>query len=384
MSSEGPYRTAAATIDDCGDIALLNWRCESPNDNESVPWLSVGATTLVRNLLVRGQLEAADFGVYAIAYDNYEGPLPQVRFRTGTNRRAYSYTANTKFSDVRAPDVDFGYPFAPTNLDHTVKPAQNLLPNPRMEGLRWGCYNAVTAATSGTIALTSEPTIVRDGASALKIASATAGTFQRAELRYNDPWCQTYRSKSVTLAGWVYIPNLASMDASDGAAPTYPVQLEIRSYDSVTGETSIASSSSNRQIANGWNFIHCTGTLHSLTDEVRIRVWVNNSSTATTGSSTEYVVVDSLYLCPGDVWRDIYEGRVVQSPLAAGDVIGGRLVVRMTSSAATTLIADTTQTFQVGDTIHYTDAASGGVPGIYCTTGGAGGTAVFRNMAALA
>ena len=41
-------------------------------------------------------------------------------------------------------------------------------------------------------------------------------------------------------------------------------------------------------------------------------------------------------------------------------------------------------TWSVGDRIRYINAAAGAAPGSQCTTGGAGGTAVFKAMAHLA
>jgi hypothetical protein len=81
--------------------------------------------------------------------------------------------------------------------------------------------------------------------------------------------------------------------------------------------------------------------------------------------------------------NDLVQGDWVTAP-SSGLMIGGKMDMRMTAARAATIIADTKLQFSVGDIIWYTDATAGGVPGIYCTTGGAGGTAVFRNMAPLA
>lgn len=384
LTQEGPYRTAASTIDGGTDCLILNWRTEADPVTQTVPWLSVGPVEQVRNLrIVGGNVQAPAIGTPALSYDKYIGPRPDIRTRGGSNRRSYTYTADTTFTDVRAPDTDFAFPFSPNNYDATQQPALNFLPNPTMDGLRWGCSNAVVANTGGVVpVLSSETSIVRTGASALRIDASTGGTFQRLELRFNDPWVTSLQSKRVTFGGWIYIPDVESMDGSAGASPTHPVCVGIRQWNGAA-DTEVAVSVATYQRRNGWNFITVSGVIAADTTELRLRVWLANSAT-TTVAGTHFIVVDSLYLCPGDCWRDIYEGRVVQSPLASGGVRGGRLEMRMTSSAATTLIADTTQTFQQGDTIIYTDAAAGSAPGIYCTTGGAGGTAVFKAMANLA
>ena len=66
-------------------------------------------------------------------------------------------------------------------------------------------------------------------------------------------------------------------------------------------------------------------------------------------------------------------------------MIANRLTVRCTTAEWTTISGDANQSWKAGDMALYTDAAAGAVPGVYCTTGGAGGgTAVFKALAVLA
>lgn len=58
--------------------------------------------------------------------------------------------------------------------------------------------------------------------------------------------------------------------------------------------------------------------------------------------------------------------------------------LRLTQAAAAAMIADTSKRFLQGQKIEYTDATSGGVVGIICTTAGIGGTAVFKAFGVIA
>jgi hypothetical protein len=59
--------------------------------------------------------------------------------------------------------------------------------------------------------------------------------------------------------------------------------------------------------------------------------------------------------------------------------LGGRMNMRSDSAPT-----DVDQTFEVGDEVTKFTIAAAGSPGWFCTTGGAGGTAVFKAKAAVA
>ena len=83
-----------------------------------------------------------------------------------------------------------------------------------------------------------------------------------------------------------------------------------------------------------------------------------------------YIVVDQLYIAEGDCWEHIAEGRVVRSAECSGHVEGGKITLHVTTARAAAMIADTTQTFQIGDQFIYTDSAAGGVNGKKLTSAG--------------
>jgi hypothetical protein len=387
LSMEGSVGNAASTIDECEEVIIDYLRTEQ-DTARTVPWISVGATTQVRGFYIDGgTIDNAGAGVAPIALDRVNRYRIRAEFQNNsTSRRTYSTTTNTRRHEVEAPAQTFGYPFvsqASTGVTNNrrdfQRPVENLLPNPFMHGLRFGCYNLTAAASTGGIALSEDTTTYRTGRGSLKVNASTGGQSQRVEFYWNDPWVAVLAEQRITFAAWVWCPNETDIKGEETADSNtiYPAVTVRNAAGTVIGE-----STSGYALRAGWNFLHCTATIPASATEIRTEVWLNRSSNNT--ATNDYILVDSMFLCPGDVWEDIYSGRIVQSPMCSGQVVGGNIVLRMTTAAAGTLTADTTQTFADGDTIWYTDPAAAGIPGVVCTTPGAGGTAVFSNMAALA
>jgi hypothetical protein len=75
----------------------------------------------------------------------------------------------------------------------------------------------------------------------------------------------------------------------------------------------------------------------------------------------------------------VTNGWITDSDLIQTIGLGGRMMMR--SDAAPT---DPEMTYEVGDEVTKWTVAAGRSPGWFCTTGGVGGTAVFKAKSALA
>ena len=162
----------------------------------------------------------------------------------------------------------------------------------------------------------------------------------------------------------------------------YGPRVGLRTADAGTTTDTVVSSPTARR--NRWNFMHAYQIPQTDGIELQVLLYPNQSSEVVPASGEVYMVVDELYVAEGDCWERMMEGHVERSSDCSGTFYGGIMNIRTTQAIAGTIIADTTQIFKDGDTIYYSDVAAAGVPGVVCTTPGAGGTAVFSNMAALA
>jgi len=108
------------------------------------------------------------------------------------------------------------------------------------------------------------------------------------------------------------------------------------------------------------------------TDAVELRVifYPNQGPTVPPGDGSVFIVVDEMYIAEGDCWELMAEGKVQRSSECSGTVEGGTMKLHVTAALAATMIADTTQTYKVGDAFEYTDPLAGQVEGKKLTTTG--------------
>jgi hypothetical protein len=384
FGDEGSYGTAASTINSSEDVVFNSYRTEQAGRG-AVPWLTVGSSSpnIVRNLrILSGVFDDPAAGVAPVELDYVDGWEISARISNHTtNRRSVSTTVNTRNNHKSAPRMYAGYPFVPQSAEAAItdnrrdfqRPVELFNANPFMDGVRFGCYNVVASASTGAITLTEDTTIYRTGSSSLRVEATTGGTSQRAEFYYNDPWVPALAGQLITFGAWIKTPNETDIKGEETADGTtiYPA-ITLRN----AAGTVIGNSDNGWVVRAGWSFLHCTATIPAAATEFRAEVWLNRGANNT--AIGDHINIDFMGIAAGDVWEQIYEGNFVQSQLCTGSFLGGRALWRLTQAAAATLIADTTQVYKVGDTIEYTDPAAAGNKGIVCTTGGAGGTAVFK------
>lgn len=379
------YRSAASLIDNsqCIRIAVMYLECTLTGLTH--PWLSVGETTQVNDFEI-GSLQSpvtpAAGAMAPIKIHRVNGFRVPAFDASGVHSR--SYIASERYSrNDRSPAPNFQYS-APTTprkrgMQHA---ALDLLPNSFCEGIRFGCEDAF--ATGGGVVLSEETSIVRTGNTALRITSVVGGNNCGLMLRFYDDWAKRNpaadddgnTAEPLTLGAWVWVPDLPGMQYPDDGAPMYLPSIGILRYDS--GGTAGAGDiqySPNLHVKKGaWNFMHTClrGDTSTAIDSVCIGFWphLSGAVNAPSAPNTPYIVVDSMHLAWGDCWEDMFEGRIQASPSAAGRVENGRLVMRKTQAQIATIIADTTQTHKVGDSLFYTNPGAGAAQGKVLTASG--------------
>jgi len=393
------YRSASSTVDACRNLTIGNYYVESEAPGLAYPWLVVGGTTecLDTNILTFLCPDApAAGGVAPIHFEKADRFSVNSVSSSGSVNAFHTYTASERYSrNDRSPAPRMAYVAPNTNRrDGMQHAALDLLPNSYCEGLRFGCENAFVPA--GGVVVSEETTIVRTGTSALRITSAVGANNCALFLRFYDAWAVPHvqqdddgvDARKITFGAWVWVPNLAGMQYPTDASPFIPT-LGIFRYDSGGSAGANVAITPNQHVVKGrWNFMHCclAGDYTVTVESLALALWPHYSPSvnAPAAPDTPYIIVDSMHLAFGDCWEAMYEGRIQSSPSATGFVKGGRLTVYKTQANAATMIADTTQTYKVGDKVIYIDPASGGYEGQVCTTAGAGGSAVWKGFGLIA
>ena len=173
----------------------------------------------------------------------------------------------------------------------------------------------------------------------------------------------------------MYVPVVAGYENEFGTRTLFP---QIYLYDRDAGANYEYSTTTTKWIVSGdWNFITDTLTIQSDANLIALRIYSNQSATATTNAT--YVIVDDVVItdisCPTDRFIST---TIPDSPNLSMQSIGLNMIQK--AAAAPT---DVHQTYAVGDIIWKITPTTGAAPGWVCTTGGAGGTAVFTEMANL-
>lgn len=342
----------------------------------NVPFIRFGATTLCKSVTIDGLTVAngdavgKDNEIYMLAFDKVDGLSIAGRFATGTAGNRYSTTTSTKnLLDLTTSEIDQYYV---TDASKNLGPARNLFPNPNFDLWLRG-YPGV-AAVRGTIA--QETTLVRRGSNALKFTATAGQANGYASFTFNDSQLNvTLRGKTVTVYAWVWIPNLTEFNPN----PRPPAAVVCVGITTTGTGGATSRSSDTAGVRGAWNLISATATIPADCTDFSINLYIIRNSGTTTGN--EYLVADSVYLIEGDGGQTlaVKNGWITDSELNPCQNAGGRMVLRADSAPT-----DVDQTYAVGDQVWKLTAVAAASPGWVCTTGGAGGTAVFKAMANLA
>lgn len=362
----------ASTIDDVNGIELAQpyWEGGSAT-GRNVPWVIFGGATLVRRVDIRGGkcVASGDFGytAHGLKLDNVDGADVDVFFATGDRNSSVQTTANTKNYRNNSVQLIYGWLH---DSSKQLGPAFNYWPNRAFDVWLRG-WNTVlpTRAT-----LSQETTIVRKGNNALRITADAGAGFNVCEMRITGPSMTYLRGKSVQFGAWIWVPDIAAFQK-----PTNTALASINSA-SYNGSVNLVSATQNNYFKAGeWNFfVSAPLTVQADATRLSINIYVNQSSATVDGS--EFVVVDSILLTESTTPMErMINDDLIDSPMIDCTFNGGCMVYR-----ADAVPTDTRQTFGTGDRVAKITPAAGGSPGWVCTTGGAGGTAVFKAESNLA
>ena len=200
-------------------------------------------------------------------------------------------------------------------------------------------------------------------------ADAGAGGNNLYRLYFRDAWVARIaaRGTGFTVGAWVWIPDTAGMGSGDSGTIYYPALTASTIDGSANADTQVATTYRRR---GAWNFLHLYQVPQTDATELRVSLVANLTTNEAPGDSSVYIVVDEMYIAEGDCWEHIAEGRVIHSAECSGHVEGGKITLHVTTARAAAMIADTIQTFQIGDQFIYTDSAAGGVNGKKLTSAG--------------
>jgi len=360
-----------STVDGCNAITFTSMYLEQ---TRNVPFITFGGTTECKNVEV-GTVTAAmadnagkDNEVYPLVFDQVDGLRIGGFYSTGTNRKRYSTTANTK--SIQDLSVAVTNTWANDNSKN-LSVVRNYFPNPNFD--LWLRGYPVVSVVHGV--MSQETTIVRRGTNALKFQINAAQSNGSVSFIFNDSYLGVkLRGKTVSLYAWIWVPNLSEFDPANRNTMA---GVAVAFSSNGTGGTT-AASQTNAVNRNAWNLLKVTYTVPADADRVDAFAYLYGFNGSATGN--EYIVVDSMYLIEGNGQdASVLNGHIVDSELNQCANFGGRMVMRSDS-----VPSDPDMTFEVGDQVWKFTVAAGGSPGWVCTTGGAGGTAVFKAMANVA
>ena len=361
-----------STVDGCNAITFTSMYLEQARN---VPFITFGGTTECKNVEVgtvtAGMADNAGKNneIYALAFDRVDGLKIGGFYSTGTNQKRYSSTANTKnIVDTSTASSAANWP---NDNSNNLSVVRNYFPNPNFDLWLRG-YPAVTVVRG---VMTQETAITRRGPNAIKFQINAAQANGAVQFVFNDSYLGVkLRGKTVTLYAWVWVPNLSEFNPANRSTMA---GVAVALFSDGTGGTT-AVSATNSVNRNAWNLLKVNYTVPSDATRIDTFAYIYGGSGSSTGN--EFIVVDSMYLIEGNGQdASVLNGYIVDSELNQCANFGGRMVMRSDSAPT-----DPDQTFEVGDQVWKFTVSAGGSPGWVCTTGGAGGTAVFKAMANVA
>jgi hypothetical protein len=361
-----------STVDGCNAITFTSMYLEQ---TRNVPFITFGGTTECKNVEVgtvtAGMADNAGKNneIYALAFDRVDGLKIGGFYSTGTNQKRYSSTANTK--NIVDTSTAFSAANWPNDNSNNLSVVRNYFPNPNFD-LWFRGYPAVTVVRG---VMTQETAITRRGPNAIKFQINAAQANGAVQFVFNDSYLGVkLRGKTVTLYAWVWVPNLSEFNPANRSTMA---GVAVALFSDGTGGTT-AVSATNSVNRNAWNLLKVNYTVPSDATRIDTFAYIYGGSGSSTGN--EFIVVDSMYLIEGNGQdASVLNGYIVDSELNQCANFGGRMVMRSDSAPT-----DPDQTFEVGDQVWKFTVSAGGSPGWVCTTGGAGGTAVFKAMANVA
>jgi len=381
LEMEGEAGTTASTFDGC--LGLIINCIYAEQSARTIPWLIVGGTTLCQDFRILGGNFGSAAGTQFIKLDNVIGHTINCFFNgnyvatAGTSHNFIETTANTKGDLSNFPALSGAFPNS-LLIDGNKNQCSNLFPNPNLQGQRFGVDDFLIAGGNrATVSL--DTTNFRTGTNSLKITPIT-GLNQNSYVTFdfrNVDVVNSVKSKPLTLGVWLYVPNTTSMaeGTSGGRFPAIQLQTWL-------GGTKLddVSTTAGRCRIGAWNFLYITiPSVNATLDRIYVNIAPVISSATAVGD--EYVLVDSIYLSNEYHAVNMYEGRIINSPLNPVVMSAGKITLSAPQSYGG--LGDNQQVWQVGDKFLYTDPAAAGFMGKICTTGGAGSSSVWKTFGAI-
>jgi hypothetical protein len=350
-------------IDGASEVIIDGIYFENSTGQDS-SLLIIGGDSRCENINIENVANAADMdGLPLLKFDDVNGIKISGDFIGYAWDIPYETTSQTR--DFKLDFFETGPTVRVTDNNYLLGQRYNYFPNGSFEAYLRGYSDVVK-----TSVVTSQVTdTVRSGTSALKILSD--GTYCQVYFFLNDVTC--LQGKMVTLGAWIWVPEMAGYENS--ASRTILPNIILTS--SVGANTNSTYQSAAKYFQAGrWNFYTDKLTVQDDATSLYLQIYSNHSGTS---NEVNYIYVDDIQIVEGNVPEAEMINTTFQDAPHLSATIQNRKLILSANAAPT----DVDQIFADGDQVWKKTTVAGESPGWICTTGGAGGTAVWAPMPVL-
>jgi hypothetical protein len=383
--SAGQHVTS--TVDDCDSVEFIGGYMECV-PARTVPYIRFGGTTVCEYVeFIAGSVSGVAVDVRPVVFDRVSSGRVAVTGSTGADHALFDTTANTGNIDIVYSKAQGVWP---TDTGAAVGPVHNYFPNSNFDCWFRGWYDVY----HDNVTRTQETTLVRRGRNAVKIqASTSAGTSHYIQFTLSGngttvagPAVTAMRGKTMMIGAWVWVPDLPEFTSTDPSG-TEVARVNLYATSDTDGagaglvnsDTASGGTYNHHAVKGAWNFLWSKIAIPAAATTLKIRVYLNRGGTLP--DTDAYIVIDSIQIAEDKAnFSDFVAGRCVDSAAIDATCAGGRVTMR----TDLTTMSDATQTYEIGDRIEYLTPVAAGNMGAVCTTGGAGGTAVFKTFGVIA
>jgi hypothetical protein len=358
----------ASTLDSCEGVTFTSPYWEGGVAYpRTEPFLIIGGTSVCKSVDITGGTLSGGSGMAAgispLKLDRVEVCRVALATQIGAQGRCVETTVNTKSLTLDQHVSIYG---AAQDNSKGIGRVINYFANSEFETWfrGWGSIQLTRATFS------KEATLVRRGLNALRVSATAGQAFNNMAILLGYGVPAQLAGKTARIGAWVWVPNITEYNEASRTA--YP-GIAISSYN---GSTFVDSSSvTTKMVRNAWNFLTASVAVQSDVTEIYVYLQVNES--ATNASGNEYLVYDCISIVEDRCsLMDQQNGNYADS-MALPLFVNNRMELVYTPSANANLV------YEVGDKYWNRTVAAAGTPGKVCTTGGAGGVAVWSNMSPL-
>lgn len=367
--------TLAATVDTTHGMTFINpyWEAGTVYPRTE-PYLTIGGTAVCQAISVTGAMvETINLpdGVPGIEVTRLDGGNFEMYLSVGSvgsgignaiNLSAAAYNVSTSQANGLGTR---NY----QDLSRCMSPVYNYFPNPFFEVWLRG-YDDITLANA---ALAQDTVTFRRGHNSVKVTASvgTANNYVEFMLPTLKLPVVSMYSLTFRVGAWIWIPD--TTEYNDGTLAKIP-DISIFWIDNAAAELQSTTTHPGTLAVGTWSFVYGQISIGSTVTKIGVRAWANR--TANNASGNEIIYVDSISIVHASVplekqMRESFVNCEYTPSFESGQL-------RMLGNAVPT---DANQTYSRGDQIFIQEPTPYMSPGWICTGAGAGGTAIWTQLA---